>query len=84
MSATLDTNGLARWLATRGLSDSPLCGEAFAKGDKVTFTNDYGVTFSGLTITGFDRPIYDGSGTIYTNSDAYWFPKRPHQLKKEA
>jgi len=84
MSVTQDIHGLAKWKATRGLSDTPLNGEPFAKGDKVTFTNDYGVKFPGLTVIGFSNEIYDNSGTIYLNYDCYWYPTKPETLTKEA
>lgn len=75
---------LKDWLKTRGLSDKPLCGEPFAKGDIVTFTNDYGVKFHGLRVIGFAPPIYKNSGTVYLESEAFWFPNHAHQLTKEA
>ena len=71
-----------RWAKTNNLSQSPLCGEPFAVGDAVTFTNDYGVKFEGNRIMGFTAPIYPNSGTVYLDSDAYWFPNKPKQLSK--
>lgn len=74
---------MQQWIKERGLSSTPLHGEPFAVGDVVTFTNDYGVKFEGLRVIGFDNPIYENSGTIYIDTDAFWFPHRPDQLKKE-
>lgn len=75
---------IQQFVKQRALSDSPVCGESFAKGDKVTFTNDNGVVFTGHTITGFSSPIYEGSGTVYLDYDCYWFPAKPANLTKEA
>jgi len=66
------------------LSASPLNGEPFTAGDKVTFTNDYGISFSGLRVIGFSNEIYKGSGTIYLDYDCCWFPTKPHKLTKES
>ncbi len=77
-------NDIKRFIETSKLSASPLNDESFAVGDKVTFTNDYGVKFEGNTITGFSNPIYPNSGTIYLDYDCYWFPTKPESLKREA
>lgn len=69
-----------RWAKTNKISQTPLHGEPFAVGDVVTFTNDYGVKFEGNIIMGFSDPIYPNSGTVYLDSDAYWFPNKPEQL----
>lgn len=71
-----------QWAKNKNLSQVPLNGEAFAVGDVVTFKNDYGVEFEGNRIIGFTVPLYPNSGTVYLDSDAYWFPNRPEQLTK--
>lgn len=63
------------------LSQFPLNGEQFKVGDKVTFTNDYGVSFSDLRVVGFSNEIYPNSGTIYLDYDCYWFPTKPKTIK---
>ena len=62
----------------------PENGYGFKVGDKVTFTNDYGVKFSPHVVTGFviNPSKRDYGRTIYWDSDAYWFPARPDMLKK--
>lgn len=54
-------------------------------GDMVTYTNDYGVVFKGLEVTGFHRitPDFLPDNFIYLNTDAYWFPHKRASLKKE-
>jgi hypothetical protein len=56
----------------------------FCVGDRVMFTNDYGVTFGPRTITGFREPDPDflPERTIYIDSDSPWFPVKPSQLRK--
>lgn len=56
----------------------------FAVGDKVTYTNSYGVTFV-LTVTGFYRP--DPIDTLYATGCRYtldwscpWMPVPEHRL----
>lgn len=53
-------------------------------GDKVTFTNDYGVIFPDMTVRGFDHEAEEGDRFIYTDSDAWWFPHTRAQLTKQA
>lgn len=50
--------------------DSP-----FRVGDKVTFTNDFGVSFPGYTVIGFTN---EGEGlygrNVFLDKAAYWYP----------
>ncbi|WP_211245335.1 hypothetical protein [Curvibacter gracilis] len=49
-------------------------------GDVVTFTNDFGVAFSDLKVTGF-TPCVEGHGRfVYLDKDSWWFPVKPDQL----
>lgn len=57
--------------------------EGFKVGDKVTFTNEFGVSFNGLTIIGIEKDNSFYGRQIYTNSDAYWFPHKPSELTHE-
>ena len=75
---------IKKFVTDKKISSDPLCGENFKVGDKVTFTNDFGVKFHDLKIIGFSNPIYDGSGTVYLNTDCYWFPKKPQSLELAA
>jgi hypothetical protein len=55
----------------------------FKVGDKVTFTNEYGVVFPNHVVVGFANHEQMLNGRfIFIDSDAYWFPKNPDQLKK--
>ena len=54
----------------------------FSVGDKVTFTNDYDVSFPGLTVIGFAEEEFQGR-FIYLDYDCWWFPTRPSQLTLE-
>jgi hypothetical protein len=55
----------------------------FSIGDQVTFTNEYGVSFSGNTVVGFSKEPFHGR-FIHLDNDCYWFPKAPESLKKES
>lgn len=48
-------------------------------GAKVTFTNDYGVSFPNSEILGFDKE-YIYNRCIYINNDSYWFAVTPDSL----
>lgn len=50
-------------------------------GQKVTYTNDYGVKFEGYTILGFCTP--DNGRCVFLNKDSYWFPVDPKNLTIE-
>lgn len=49
-------------------------------GDKVMFTNDYGVTFGPAEVLAFSPHVY--GRVVYWDNSAYWFPARPDQLTK--
>lgn len=51
------------------------------KGDKVLFTNDYGVTFGPHEVLGFREPT-TGGHCVYFDHDAYWFPAKLNQIIK--
>lgn len=48
-------------------------------GDRVMFTNDYGVVFGPHEVLAFGKPTSSGR-SVYFDHDAYWFPARPDQL----
>lgn len=48
-------------------------------GDRVMFTNDYGVVFGPHEVLAFDNSTSSGR-SVYFDHDAYWFPARPNQL----
>lgn len=59
-------------------------------GDKVTFTNDYGVVFPGKEVMGIEDPKYTHEVfpsckeiRVYIDDDSYWFSTRISHLKKE-
>lgn len=59
---------------------------AFKTGDTVTFTNDCGVKFEGLTVIGFEKemnPDFLPNRFVYLNTSCYWFPKSPESLALE-
>lgn len=59
----------------------------FKVGDKVTFTNDYGVEFHNLTVTGlYTKPdcecsLYANGARYYLDTDAHWFPHKESSLR---
>lgn len=54
------------------------------KGDRVTFTNENGVSFPGKTIMGFADDAGLPGRIVYIDTDCWWFPKRLRELTKEA
>lgn len=53
-------------------------------GDKVTFLNEYGVSFENLTVIGIADETYNFyNRRFFLNSDAYWFPHKRSELTKE-
>ena len=68
------------------LSKFPPIGCDFKLGDTVTFTNDYGVKFEGLTVIGFEKeidPDFLPNRFVYLNTSCYWFPTSPESLTLE-
>lgn len=65
------------------LRDDPPVPCDFQVGDQVTFTNEYGVAFPGLTVTGFAEDSEFYGRFVYLDTDSYWFPVRPDELKLE-
>lgn len=72
------------------LSKVPPVESNFKVNDVVTFTNDSGVEFPGMTIIGFSydtsfygRFIYVAfpGDRAYSGGCAYWFPHKPEELK---
>lgn len=54
----------------------------FKPGDRVIFTNDYGVQFH-QRVRGFAKDVWDGR-FVYLDTSCWWFPKRPSQLQDAA
>lgn len=58
-------------------------GLKFIIGDVVTFTNDYGVKFTGRKVTGFLEEthfLYEHGYRYYIESDAPWMPVKEESL----
>jgi hypothetical protein len=70
-----------KWpLAVDAQMESPIqC--SLKVGDKVKFTNDYGVKFDGV-ITGFSPEVSYGR-FVYWDNSAWWFPVDPAQMTIE-
>ena len=52
-------------------------------GDKVTFTNDYGVKFENLEVLGFrNRKDFLPNNVVYLDKDSYWFAVQLKELNK--
>ena len=61
--------------------------KTFNVGDKVTFTNDAGLSFPGKTINKLDTSDFGkewGPRYFYTPSDSPWFSVNEKQLTKAA
>ena len=65
-----------------GLEKEPNIKCKFKLGDKVTFTNQYGVEFKDKTIIGFshDGDLHKYGNHIHIDTDAYWFPHKEEEL----
>jgi len=57
------------WAAERNIKTVSARGK-FKAGDVVVYTNEFGVSFEGKEILGFDAE----DGKAYLNKDSYWFP----------
>lgn len=71
-----------KWATPRKIELIPEC-DGLSVGDTVTFTNEYGVSFYGLTVVGIDKSNAFYNRRFYTNSDAYWFPHTREELTKQ-
>lgn len=56
----------------KGLKMEPPENTEFSVGDKVKYTTEYGVTFSGLKIIGFSEDVFYGR-FIYLDKSSWWF-----------
>jgi hypothetical protein len=58
----------------------------FKIGDKVSYTNDFGVVFHNLTITaiGCKHELWTYGNCIYLDKESYWYPVKPESLKLES
>lgn len=67
----------------RYLSSTPPVGCDLKVGDRVTFTNEFGVVFPGKVIIGFElKPNIPGR-VVHLHKDAFWFPVPVSSLVKE-
>lgn len=62
------------------LSDVTKSQEDMEVGDRVMYTNDFGVTFGPLEVLAFGKPDGRG-GCVHLNESSYWYPVRPGQLE---
>lgn len=55
----------------------------FKVGDRVVFTNDYGVSFPNQKIIaiGKDEDMWKYGHCIYLNKESYWHPVKPESLE---
>jgi len=64
------------------MQDQPLSEAHIKKGDKVTYTNEYGAVFPGHTIQGFPTGL-ESASEAFIDSDCYWHAKPFHALTIE-
>lgn len=80
-------NKFKEWAKTNEPQDLQECPRDFDLkiGDKVIYTNDYGVEFKGHTIVGFtnDHFLFKYGNCVYLDKDSYWCPVKPESLEKE-
>jgi hypothetical protein len=64
------------------MQNQPIIPTHLKVGNKVTYTNEFGVSFSGHTVQGF--PVKgDSLDKAYIDSDSYWVPKPYNSLTVE-
>lgn len=68
----------------RGLENEPPIECQFEVGDKVTYTNEYGVSFPGYQIVGFAKDDDFYGRFIYLDNSSWWFPVKPSELTLES
>ncbi len=61
------------------LSDVVATDKMLEVGDRVIYTNKYGVKFGPLEILGFCKP--DGERCIFLDKSSYWFPVRIDEVE---
>jgi len=71
-----------KWAIPMKIDLIQTCGD-ISVGDTVTFTNEYGIKFHGLTVVGIDKSRAFYNRQFYLNSDAYWFPHTREELTKQ-
>jgi hypothetical protein len=66
----------------RGYTEQAPEGCTLKVGDKVRYTNDYGLEFD-LVVKGFTANCEreDWGRTVYIFNDCWWFPVRPEQCQ---
>lgn len=54
----------------------------FKPGDRVVFTNDYGVSFPDMIIIAIskDNDLWKYGHCIYLGNESYWYPVKPESL----
>ena len=65
----------------KGLQTTPPVECDFCIGDEVTFTNEYGVSWSGFKIIGFAKDDSFYGRFIHLDKENYWFPVTPESLE---
>lgn len=53
----------------------------FKPGDRVVYTNDQGVKFSPRIVRGFTAEVQSWGAFIYIDSDCWWCPVKPKNLR---
>lgn len=71
--------GGCKYPLAKDAQTSPPVPTEFKVGDRVTFTNDYGVKFHDRVVTGFSPSVENGR-FVYLDNDSWWFPLNPAQL----
>jgi hypothetical protein len=70
------------WAKSRNVSVLNSSNEtSLIPGQKVTYTNEYGVSFNGYTVMGFCEP--QNGRCVYLDKSSYWYPVDPKNLTVE-
>lgn len=57
-----------------------------AIGDSIIFTNDYGVEFDDLIVTGYcpeNHSLYKYGNRYFLSKDSYWYPVHPTNCRRQ-
>lgn len=74
---------MKKYIEERLVSSPPVPCD-FKVGDKVVYTNEFGVIFKDMEIIGFsksDHDLFKYGKFIHLNSDCYWMPESPDSLQ---
>ena len=71
-----------KWATSKNIELIPEA-HGFKVGEVVTVINGYGIPYPNMVIKGIEKESRTYGGRFYVWDDAYWFPNRLEDLKKQ-